>query len=154
MKTSENMILRAAHRSEAAFIATLSRLEIEHGLNWRWTTSRVQKQIDDPEKMVLVASIDGAIEGFAIMKFGNTKAHLLLLAVEPKTRRLGIGTDLVRWLEKSCQTAGLASIRLEVRASNRQAIDFYESLGYKQSEEIAHYYDGRETAVTMVRELF
>ncbi len=153
MNTDDSLVLRAAHRSEAKEIATMSRLQVEHGLNWRWTAAKVRRQIEDRETMVLVASIDGELQGFAIMKFGDMEAHLLLLAVEPKSRRQGIGTRLVRWLEKSCATAGMQNIRLEVRASNSSAVKFYEDLEYRRMGRIAAYYDGREAAVVMIRSL-
>jgi ribosomal-protein-alanine N-acetyltransferase len=153
MNIDDSLVLRAAHRSEAREIATLSRLQVEHGLNWRWTAAKVRRQIEDRETMVLVASIDGVLQGFAIMKFGDMEAHLFLLAVEPKSRRQGIGTRLVRWLEKSCETAGMQNIRLEVRASNSNALKFYENLDYQRVGRIAAYYDGREAAVVMARSL-
>jgi len=153
MKIDDRVILRAAHRSEASAIASMSRLEIEHGLNWRWTSGRVRRQIDAAETMVLVASVDGEIEGFAIMKFGDTDAHLFLLAVDPKVRRCGIGRALFQWLQQSCETAGVSRIRLEVRATNLEAIAFYEHLGFARSGELANYYDGREAAVVMARSL-
>ena len=103
--------------------------------------------------MVLVASVAGVLEGFAIMKFHDEEAHLFLLAVEPKSRRSGIGRALVKWLEKSCRTAGIRSIRLEVRASNADARAFYENLGYRLVGEVAGYYDKREAAVVMSRSL-
>lgn len=103
--------------------------------------------------MVLVASVDGVLEGFAIMKFHDEEAHLFLLAVAPKSRRSGIGRALVQWLEKSCRTAGIQNIRLEVRASNTTAISFYENLGYRLVGQVADYYDKRESAVVMTRSL-
>ena len=103
--------------------------------------------------MALVASVDGVFEGFAIMKFHDQEAHLLLLAVEPKSRRTGIGRALVKWLEKSCRTAGIQNIRVEVRAANTTARTFYENLGFRLVEEIAGYYDKRESAVVMARSL-
>jgi ribosomal-protein-alanine N-acetyltransferase len=103
--------------------------------------------------MVLVASVDGLIEGFAVMKFHDDEAHLLLLAVQPKSRRTGIGRALVLWLEKSCRTAAIRTIRLEVRVSNESARAFYESLGYCFVGQVAAYYDQREGAVVMARSL-
>ncbi|MGI9206155.1 MAG: ribosomal protein S18-alanine N-acetyltransferase [Woeseiaceae bacterium] len=153
MTIGDSLVLRAAHRSEAKEIAAMSRLQVEHGLNWRWTAAKVRRQIEDRETMVLVASTEGELQGFAIMKFGDLEAHLFLLAVDPKSRRNGIGTRLVHWLERSCETAGVENIRLEVRASNSQAQKFYEKLDYKRTGRIAAYYDGRETAVVMSRSL-
>src|SRR5690606_20819318 len=130
MRAESRLRFRAAHRSEAAAIAEMSRLHIEHGLRWRWTPARVRKQIDDPETMVLVASLDGELAGFAIMQFGELDAHLFLLAVAPHLRRTGIGRSLLEWLEKSCRTAGIRNIRLEVRWGNRAARFFYLDHGY------------------------
>jgi ribosomal-protein-alanine N-acetyltransferase len=153
MNKQSPLNLRAAHRSEARQIASMSRLHIEHGLRWRWTPAKIREHIQDAETMVLVASLDGVVEGFAIMKFHDDEAHLLLLAVEPKARRSGIGKALVSWLEKSCRTAGIQTIRLEVRSSNNVAKAFYENLGYSFIGQVAAYYDKREAAVVMARSL-
>lgn len=103
--------------------------------------------------MVLVASMDSVIEGFAIMKFRDDEAHLFLLAVQPKARKSGIGRALLGWLEKSCRTAGMQQIRLELRASNRSAKQFYEKMGFRFVSQVAQYYDRREAAVIMVKSL-
>jgi ribosomal protein S18 acetylase RimI-like enzyme len=145
--------MRAAHSSEATLIASMSRLHIEHGLRWRWTPKKVRQHIKDSDSMVLIASIDGEISGFSIMKFGDTQAHLDLLAVESKLRRKGTGSAMVEWLEKSCITAGIEDIRLEVRASNQGAQNFYSSLGYRHLGQVVGYYDRRETAVIMGKSL-
>lgn len=153
MKAESRLRFRAAHRSDAAAIAAMSRLHVEHGLRWRWTPARVRRQIDDPETMVLVASLGGEMAGFAIMRFGDLDAHLFLLAVAPFCRRLGIGRALLEWLEKSCRTAGIQNIRLEVRWGNRQARRFYLNNGYRVLGQVAGYYDRREAAVLMGKSL-
>jgi UDP-N-acetylmuramate: L-alanyl-gamma-D-glutamyl-meso-diaminopimelate ligase len=48
--------------------------------------------------MVLVATVRGDLAGFAIMHFGDQRAHLQLLAVLPPYRRARIGTALLAWL--------------------------------------------------------
>ncbi|MGH8193306.1 MAG: GNAT family N-acetyltransferase [Woeseiaceae bacterium] len=153
MKAESALQLRAAHRSDAAAIAAISRLQVEYGLRWRWTPARVRKEIDDPETMVLVASKDGDIAGFAIMRFGDLDAHLFLLAVQPPYRRTGTGRTMLEWLEKSCRTACIQRIRLEVRSGNRQAQRFYLNNGYRLLGRIAGYYDRQEAAVIMGKSL-
>lgn len=153
MTTPGGVRFRAAHRSEARLIASLSRLHVEHGLRRRWTPARVRRQIDDPDCMVLVASLAGDIAGFAIMHFGNRDAHLLLLAVQPLQRRRGIGRALLEWLEKSCRTAGIESIRLEVRAGNQPARSFYRACGFRDLARISGYYDRQEAAIAMHKSL-
>lgn len=153
MNVEESLVLRAAHISEAGAIAAMSRLLVEHGLNWRWTPSRVRRSIRDKETMVLVASIDGKLSGFAIMRFRDDDAHLFLLAVETKLQRSGIGAALLLWLEKTCRTAGMRHIRVEVRAGNRIARKFYERAGFRFIGQVAGYYDRHEPAVVMVKTL-
>ncbi len=153
MNVDESLVLRAAHVSEASAIASMSRLLVEHGLNWRWTPSRVRRSIKDRETMVLIASVDGRLSGFAIMKFRDEESHLFLLAVAPKMQRTGVGRALLAWLEKSCRTAGMRHIRVEVRAGNRRARKFYERFGFRFIGQVAGYYDRRESAIVMVKTL-
>jgi len=131
----------------------MSRLHVEYGLNWRWTPAKVKRHIKDEDTMVLIASKEGTIAGFAIMRFGDNQAHLFLLAVQPEFRRTGIGRSMMQWLEKSCRTAGIQAVRLEVRASNRGAMRFYRSLGYRFLGRVAGYYDRREAAAIMARSM-
>lgn len=153
MTAESSVRMRAAHRSDAGAIAALSRLHIEHGLRWRWTPARVRRQIRDTETMTLIASSDGHLAGFAIMHFGEVRARLVLLAVDPQYRCSGIATSLLNWLEKSCVTAGIQEIRLEVRAGNRRAREFYLSRDFRVSGNIVGYYDGRESAILMAKSL-
>lgn len=153
MNIDESLVLRAAHVSEARAIASMSRLLVEHGLHWRWTPGRVKRSIRDKETMVLVASIDGVLSGFAIMKFRDEESHLFLLAVEPRMQRAGIGAKLLAWLEKSCRTAGMRQIRAEVRAGNHKARAFYERSGFSFVGQMAAYYDKREPASVMIKVL-
>jgi ribosomal-protein-alanine N-acetyltransferase len=147
------ILFRAAHKSEAATIASLSRLHVEYGLRWRWTPAKVRSHIDNPETMVLVASKDGSLAGFAIMKFDDTKSHLMLFAVDPAARREGIGRSMMQWLEKSCVTAGIRRIQLEVRSGNKIARHFYHGLGYRHLGQIATYYDHHEAATILGKSL-
>jgi ribosomal-protein-alanine N-acetyltransferase len=154
MTATSTPVYRAAHVSEALAIASASRLHVEYGLRWRWTPARVRQEIRDPDTMVLVATVDGDLAGFAIMHFGDDRAHLQLLAVLPHYRRNGIGAALLRWLEQSCMTAGIQNIRLEVRSANHAAREFYAHAGYRYLGQIGGYYDGVEAASVMTRELY
>jgi ribosomal-protein-alanine N-acetyltransferase len=93
------------------------------------------------------------IAGFAVMDFGEQKAHLSLLAVAPRKRRLGIAKHLLGWLEKTSTVAGIAEITLEVRAQNVGARRFYRRLGYEECEQIPRYYSGRENAYRLRKTL-
>jgi ribosomal-protein-alanine N-acetyltransferase len=151
--TSPTLSLRLARRAEAPIIANLSRDLIEYGLRWRWTPERIAESIRAPDVNVLVAGVRGDIVGFAVMRYGETDAHLDLLAVAPAYRRQGIARHLVAWLEKCAVVAGIFTIALEVRSENQGAQKFYEKLGYRKAVCLPGYYQGVESALRMVRDL-
>jgi ribosomal protein S18 acetylase RimI-like enzyme len=136
---------------DANAIAVMSRDLIETGLGWRWTPARVAWQIRCPATTVLVARAGCSIAGFAIMHFGQETAHLNLFAVAKSHQRRGLGTQLLRWLEESALVAGIATVQLEVRTSNRAGQAFYKSSGYEEVMLLPGYYRGRESALQMVR---
>lgn len=136
-----------------AGIAQMSRRYIEHGLGWSWTASRVLRAIQDESTNVAVAYQGDAIMGFGIMRYGEHKAHLILLCVAPEHRRGGLGTLLLGWLEKCALTAGLEQISLEARADNPGALGFYAGQGYQRRATVAGYYGGVVDAVRLAKRL-
>ncbi len=149
-----NLSLRLATRDDAAAIARMSRDLIEQGLGWSWTTPRVLRSVRSADTNAVLALEDQRIAGFAIMKYGDAEAHLLLLAVQPWAQRRGVGTALTRWVEASARVAGIGQVYLEVRAGNAAARAFYERLGYVAVQALPGYYQAREAAVRMARDLW
>jgi ribosomal-protein-alanine acetyltransferase len=130
-------------------IAQLSRDTIEQGLTWSWTPRRVLRSVKDDATNVVVARRAGQLGGFAIMKYGDDEAHLLLLAVRPSQRRQGLGSALLVWLETTVRVAGIAAVTLEARADNRPARAFYAAHGYGIIGRRDGYYEGVEDAVRL-----
>src|SRR4030088_1331637 len=96
--------VRLAEPRDAQAIGMMSRDFVEAGLGWKYDAARVLRAIRDSETLAVVACEDvksgsgarGAITGFALMEFGEERAHLVLLAVRPSHRRLGIGQRLLQ----------------------------------------------------------
>lgn len=148
------LTLRVARPPDAYPIALMSRALIEAGLNgWSWDPDRVARSIQSRDTIVLAATVQNPLVGFAIMNFGDTQAHLSLLAVSLSYQRCGIGTQMLKWLEESALVAGIATINLELRAHNHAARDFYRALGFHDSAYIPGYYRGIETALRMSRDI-
>ena len=91
------------------------------------------------------------------MEFGDERAHLVLLAVRPSHRRVGIGKRMLEWLLDSARVAGMASIHLELRAGNDAARRFYRATGFYETVLVPGYYRGgegrKEGALRMLRVL-
>jgi ribosomal-protein-alanine N-acetyltransferase len=151
--TAHAITVRLAAQRDAQAIALMSRDLVESGLGWKYDAARVMKAMRDPETLTPVACDRGRIAGFAIMEFGEERAHLVLLAVRPTHRRAGIGRRLVDWLLESARAAGIASVHLELRAGNEAARGFYRAMGFDETIVVPGYYRGREAALRMIRVL-
>jgi ribosomal-protein-alanine N-acetyltransferase len=145
--------IQLARRREARDLAAMSRRLVEVGLEPSWTLERIERHVQHPDSVAIVARVGRELAGFAIMQYGDTTAHLNLLAVEPRFRRAGVGRRLVRWLEESAVVAGTFTIGLELRASNAVAERFYLALGYREVGRVRGYYQRVEDAIRMRKEL-
>ena len=160
-KESTSATIRLAEPGDAQAIAEMSRDFVESGLGWRYDPTSIQRALRRRETTVLVASERPtyvarerpALSGFAIMDYGDERAHLVLLAVQPALRRRGVGRRLVDWLMQSAVVAGMASVHLELRADNEAARRFYRALGFSETVLMPKYYNGREAAMRMIRVL-
>jgi len=162
--TPRAITIRLAEPRDAQAIALMSRDFIEAGLGWKYDAARVLRAIRDRDTLAVVAceggksaAARGAITGFTILELGEERAHLVLLAVRPTLRRLGVGQRLFEWLLESARCAGMASIHLELRANNDAARRFYRAMGFYETVLVPGYYrsgEGRkEGALKMLRVL-
>ena len=101
-----NCEITLARSSDAPLIAALSRDAIERGLNWSWTPQRVLRSMRDAATNTIVAREREMLAGFAIMKYREEDAHLLLMAVHSSRRRRGVASALLDWLEVTARVAG------------------------------------------------
>jgi [ribosomal protein S18]-alanine N-acetyltransferase len=146
--------LRPARRADAPAMAAMSRQLIEAGLSWRYTPQRIGALMADAETVAIVACDDaGAVQGFAVMQFGDETAHLVLLCVGLAQQRRRIGARLVEWLLASARVAGITRIGVELRADNAGALAFYRRLGFAETRLLPGYYEGSVDARCMALDL-
>ena len=142
-----------AHPDDAQALAFMARDLVEAGLGWTYRKERIGAFIADPEAIALVARRLDQRAGFAVMTFGEQRAHLVLMAVHPAWQRRGVGRRMLTWLIESAMVAGVSTVGVEMRADNRPAYGLYRALGFEEISRVPRYYAGRETAVRMVRVL-
>lgn len=148
-----DIVVEFATPADAQVLSAMTRDWIEAGLDWSYRSARLARLIASANHTAVVARDGSRIVGFAIMEFGDERAHLVLLAVRPSHRRRGIARRMLNWLIESAVTAGSSSVHVEVRESNPPAHALYRQLGFDESLRIEGYYQGRETAVRMIRML-
>lgn len=103
-------------------------------------------------RLVLARTADGAPAGFTLERAVSDEAELLLLAVEPRFQRRGLGSLLLaEFIAANRDQAG--RLHLEVREGN-PAIAMYLRSGFHAAGRRSGYYRGRDgdrhDAITMV----
>lgn len=100
----------------------------------------------------LQLAVDGEMAAFAITQIVLDEATLFNIAVDPAHQRRGLGRELLEAVIDEVEKRGVATLWLEVRASNAAAIALYESLGFNEAEVRLNYYptaNGHEDAIVM-----
>lgn len=82
-------------------------------------------------------------KGFALARLIVDEAELLLVAVDPAARRLGIGRELVEAVATQARDCGGVTLFLEVREGNLPAVQLYKSTGFTVAGRRPSYYGGR-----------
>jgi ribosomal-protein-alanine N-acetyltransferase len=101
----------------------------------------------------LVAKLGGEILGYVIGEKGKDSGLIVSVAVKKEWRRKGIGRRLIEKLLENFKKEGMKIIFLHVREENRDAINFYQALGFKIIELIENYYSNGENAYLMEKNL-
>ena len=146
---ASDFTIRLATPRDAEAIALESMTEIEHGLEWGWEPWRVSEVMANPETNVVVAVDGDQMLGFGIMEYRHEVAHLVLFAVRRQSRRRGVGSALLAWLEKVAATAGIGHFKVEARLSNKVGRAFYNRHGYLEVEVVRDMYQGSVDGVRM-----
>jgi len=97
-------------------------------------------------KAVYVDKMIGFVGG-DIRRFSGT-GWISTISVLPEFRRMGVGEALLKAAE---QEMGMPKVKLAVRKSNHNAQNLYLKNGYTRIETWAHYYEGGEDAVVMLK---
>ena len=105
----------------------------------------------DERKEFLIAERGGKIIACAGAEINSDTAEIESLAVDPENRRQGIATILLIKLLGSIKKRGATFIILEVRPSNKVAIELYKGFGFQIVEREENYYED-EDAWIMARD--
>ncbi|MXW50942.1 MAG: GNAT family acetyltransferase [Gammaproteobacteria bacterium] len=83
------------------------------------------------DDMLLVAVEDGAVVGTTMAGYDGFRGWLHKVAVSPQHQGRGLATALVRHAIRTLRSAGCIKVNLQIRATNLEVREFYESLGFE-----------------------
>src|SRR5205823_11158316 len=117
-----------------------------------WSRSMFAGELAKPSSLSLGAfdPNTGMLLGYLIISRYVDAWHVMNVAVAPEHRRRGIATALLDRLFELTAGDGRRGYTLEVRVSNKHAIDLYERLGFRaRGIRRGYYTDNREYALIM-----
>lgn len=115
----------------------------KRNLDIYYEDSEYTECIEGKDHIMLVASDDGEIRGYIMGYHQKTKKmHIISFGVDKDMRRHGIGTKLMRKLEKYAHKRypDIKYTTLNVEASNEIGIGFYAKYGFKKVIALKDYY--------------
>ena len=102
---------------------------------WNDPHEDLRRAVAGPSSTVL-AALDEAdlLLGTAMVGHDGHRGWVYYLAVQPESRRSGLGRALMQASETWLRARSVPKIHLMVRTTNRAVVAFYEALGYENGE--------------------
>lgn len=118
-----------------------------------WKREHFLHEIEAPHSFPFVAEIDGKVAGYVCLMSLFEEAQILDIAVACEQRGRGVGRILMEKAFAVAGEKGAEIMALEVRESSSAAIGLYQALGFRQVGSRANYYESRENAVLMEKNI-
>ena len=95
-----------------------------------------------------------------VVRLGSNVDDVLMIGrvyylwVAPGMRRRGLGTKLLKMLEREAVKMGCEIMRLEVNPKNEVAMHLYERHGYRKIRRLKRYYANGANALRLEKRLY
>jgi ribosomal-protein-alanine N-acetyltransferase len=144
---------------ETASLRHLNRLyEIERECfgEEAFSQHQIATLIRDYNSISLVAVENNIIIGFILgaiyFQRNALDGHVLTIDISPPNRRRGVGSRLLKEIERIFSEKNVKTCHLEVKEDNVEAIKLYEKAGYKKIAKLKNYY-GRTDGLYLCKSL-
>jgi ribosomal-protein-alanine N-acetyltransferase len=122
-----------------------------------YTRRQILGLLQSRNALALMVKVDGEASGFIIAfietERGHKMGHIVTIDVATRCRRKGLGSALLRKMEKMLSERGIEVVYLEVRVDNQAARKLYERQGYVKAELLEHYYPAGTHGLRLVKQL-
>ncbi len=140
------LVLRAMRLSDLPEVLLIER----RSFATPWAEGNFSGLMRRPSATLIVAELDEAVAGYAVLWFAADEGELGNLAILPELRRRGLGRRLLDRAIEEATGRGARRLFLEVRESNGGARRLYEAAGFQLDGVRRGYYTApTEDAVLM-----
>lgn len=118
-----------------------------------WTPEILKSEIDEKNRIYIVAKENGNIVGFAGMLINNKEAEIMNIVTKVSQRDRGIGNLLLDKIIEISKKNSIEKIFLEVNENNHIALKLYEKVGFQKIAIRKKYYNNKEDAIIMSKKI-
>ena len=110
-----------------------------------WNQSQWTNELEKDYVTSIGIFSNNSILGACVFHKIYDEAEIRYLSVHPSYKRKGLGKKLINEIFKECKSENIKRIYLEVSFKNKQALSFYDYLGFKTISIRKKYYkDGSD----------
>jgi len=119
-----------------------------------WSATIIKENLKDEKYIYVIARKKDKIIGFAALLLITPEAEILRIAVSIKSRKCGIAKILMEKVLEELKLHKVSEIILEVRKSNKPALELYKKYDFKEIGIRKDYYkEPLEDAIIMIKSI-
>ena len=135
-----------AKKEQLSLVAALERITFSAP----WTESSLEYFLDELNFCAILLE-DGILVSYCTVSTVLDEAQIINVATDPRFKRQGFAQSILEYVFEKCKERGIISVSLEVRESNKGAIELYKKLGFEVLGKRKNFYtDPTEDALVMV----
>ena len=104
---------------------------------WNNPKADIERKLKVNPELFLVGEVNGQIVATVMGGYEGHRDWINYLAVSPALQKKGLGTRIMRAVEKRILAMGCPKINLQIRTDNPAAVKFYKSIGYNQDDVVS-----------------
>lgn len=129
--------IRTYEESDEAAVAALWREVFPDAPAHNIPEEDIRRKLAVQRDLFFVAVDGGDVVGTALAGYDGHRGWVYYVAVKPDHRLRGIGAALMKRVEEELAARDCPKLNLQVRVPNRDAVAFYEKLGYAVEERVS-----------------
>lgn len=142
------MIIREMISEDIKSVAEIESMSFTHP----WSEDNLRESFSSCCNHFYISQKENKVVGYIGFTVAADEGYILNVAVHPDFQGQGIGKALVEKTINYCMENSLAFLTLEVRESNRKAINLYSDFNFENVGKRKSYYSNpKEDAILMTR---
>ena len=131
------VVVRPYRESDEAEVVALWTACFRDDQPWNAPRDVIRRKLEVQRELLLIGVLETRLVAAVMAGYDGHRGWIHRLAVAPDVRRRGIGKRLMEEAESRLRERGCAKINLQIYASNREVVAFYERLGFTVEDRVS-----------------